>query len=171
MKQLLISLFLVVILAASQSAFAKDTKLGSLIISYNPGDAWQVVEKPTKINLNLLKGKESVLSGTITVNPVSSMEGIQTPMQALEKITENLKAINKKELLDKKISDAGADSGASGLFEGRKGEFGTMQHAFVIFIKGDQLVTISFFGYKDKFDANMKSVETLLDSIKLKQQK
>lgn len=142
---------------------ARDVKLGDVTITFSIDDTWDVKEKPTKIKLSLMVNKEAALSVDITAEDLS---GDQTPLQILADMTSSMKEIVKKELSESKIKGIGADKGASGLFTGRTGEFGTMQHGFLVFFRGNKVIKISAYGYKEKFEANMKHFNALMDSMK-----
>ena len=143
---------------------ARDVTLGDVTVSFTVDDKWEVKEKPTKTTLSLMANKEAVLTVAITIEDLS---GDQTPLQILTDMTSSMKELHKKELSESKIKGIGADKGASGLFTGRTGEFGTMQHGFIVLFRGGKIIKISAFGYQEKFDANMGQFNALMDSMKL----
>ncbi len=142
---------------------ARDVKLGEVTVSFIADEKWIVKEKPSKVTLSLMVNKEAALTVEITAEDLS---GDRTPLEIITDMTSSMKEIDKKELSELKIKGIGADKGASGLFTGRQGEFGTMQHGFIIFFRGKKIIKVSAYGYQDKFDANMKLLDTLMDSMK-----
>lgn len=166
LRTLALALIAAAVIAVPGAIFAEDYTVNGITITVGAGAPWkQKITPAKKIVCTLMIDGQAAITANITVEP--SPEG-QSALQSVILKGADLKEIKKKDMTEEKKAQSGADQVAIGLFEGRTGEFGTLQQAFVTFVLGDKMAVVEFIGMKDKFEKAGRDLDKLLDSLKFK---